>query len=136
MPTYETLPHFTTDLDRLTPEQRRRFRQVVAVFVDDLRAGAFRTGLREGCPARPGVFELTWDGDGRATWFDGPQIIPGERHIVWRRSAHTTSSPGPEPPGWRAEGSPVTDFERGSIRRRPLRGRRVRMCGRWRWWAS
>lgn len=47
MPTYETLPRFTTDLDRLTPEQRRRFRQTVAAFVEDLRTGRFRAGLCE-----------------------------------------------------------------------------------------
>ncbi|WP_331751696.1 hypothetical protein OG215_40955 (plasmid) [Streptomyces globisporus] len=47
MPTYETLPRFATDLDRLTPEQRRKFRQTVAAFVEDLRAGGrFRAGLR------------------------------------------------------------------------------------------
>ncbi|MFJ3728509.1 hypothetical protein ACIPYQ_38905 [Streptomyces sp. NPDC090045] len=27
MPTYEATPRFTTDLDRLTTEQRRHFRQ-------------------------------------------------------------------------------------------------------------
>ncbi|MEU4359816.1 hypothetical protein [Streptomyces virginiae] len=42
MPTYEALPRFTADLDRLTPEQRRRFRKTVAAFVDDLRTGRFR----------------------------------------------------------------------------------------------
>ncbi|MEU2872800.1 hypothetical protein ABZ769_26920 [Streptomyces olivoreticuli] len=48
MPTYEALPRFTTDLDRLTPEQRRRFHQVVTrAFVPDLRTGHFRAGLRE-----------------------------------------------------------------------------------------
>ncbi|MBV7674091.1 hypothetical protein STHAL_32100 [Streptomyces halstedii] len=48
MPTYEALPRFTTDLNRLTPEQRRRFRQAVNAFVHDLRAGGrFRAGLRE-----------------------------------------------------------------------------------------
>ncbi|MEU1123841.1 hypothetical protein ABZ371_09740 [Streptomyces sp. NPDC005899] len=48
MPTYETLPRFTADLHRLTPEQRRKFRQTVAAFVEDLRAGGrFRAGLRE-----------------------------------------------------------------------------------------
>ncbi|MFE5095951.1 hypothetical protein ACFRCI_37820 [Streptomyces sp. NPDC056638] len=47
MPTYEATPRFTTDLNRLTPEQRRRFRQTVAAFVDDLRtSGRFRAGLR------------------------------------------------------------------------------------------
>ncbi|RAJ48562.1 hypothetical protein K388_06990 [Streptomyces sp. KhCrAH-43] len=47
MPTYETTPRFTHDLDRLTPEQRRRFRRAVAAFVEDLRTGRFRAGLRE-----------------------------------------------------------------------------------------
>ncbi|MFL4910732.1 hypothetical protein ACJ6WF_48490 [Streptomyces sp. MMS24-I2-30] len=47
MPTYGTQPRFTTDLDRLTPEQRRRFRQAVAAFVEDLRTCRFRAGLRE-----------------------------------------------------------------------------------------
>jgi hypothetical protein len=47
VPTFETLPHFTADLDRLTPEQRRRFRRAVAAFVEDLRTGGhFRAGLR------------------------------------------------------------------------------------------
>ena len=32
MPTYEVLPRFAADLDRLTPEQRRKFRQTVAAF--------------------------------------------------------------------------------------------------------
>lgn len=47
MPTYEATPRFTTDLDRLTPEQRRRFHQAVTAFVDDLRTGRFRASLRE-----------------------------------------------------------------------------------------
>ncbi len=48
MPTYEATPRFTADHHRLTPEQRRRFRQAVAAFVDDLRTGRqFRPGLRE-----------------------------------------------------------------------------------------
>ncbi|MEV6549282.1 hypothetical protein AB0M57_11275 [Streptomyces sp. NPDC051597] len=86
MPTYEALPRFTTDLDRLTPEQRRRFRQTVTAFVEDLRTGRFRAGLRVKRVQRaPGVFELTWDGNGRATWSYGPEIDPGERHIIWRR---------------------------------------------------
>ncbi|MEU3904052.1 hypothetical protein AB0F20_09560 [Streptomyces goshikiensis] len=86
MPTYEALPRFATDLDRLTPEQRRRFRQTVAVFVEDLRTGRFRAGLRiKGVRRAPGVYELTWDGDGRATWSYGPEIVHGEQHIVWRR---------------------------------------------------
>ncbi|NJP74119.1 hypothetical protein [Streptomyces sp. C1-2] len=86
MPTYEALPRFTADYHRLTSEQRRAFRHAVTAFVDDLRAGGFRAGLRvKGVRRAPGVFELTWDGNGRATWSYGPPIIPGEQHIVWRR---------------------------------------------------
>ncbi|WP_236243616.1 hypothetical protein [Streptomyces sp. CC228A] len=62
MPTFETLPRFTADLDRLTPEQRRRFRHAVAAFVEDLRTGGhFRAGLRiKRVQRAPGVYELTW----------------------------------------------------------------------------
>lgn len=86
MPTYETTPRFNNDLDRLTPEQRRRFRQTVAAFVEDLRTGHFRAGLRvKGVRSTPGVYELTWAPDGRATWSYGREQIAGARHIVWHR---------------------------------------------------
>jgi hypothetical protein len=90
VPTYETLPRFAADLDRLTPEQRRRFRRTVAAFVEDLRTGRFRAGLRVKRVQRaPGVYELTWSAGtgpaGRATWEYGPEHRPGEQHIVWRR---------------------------------------------------
>ncbi|MFE2639552.1 hypothetical protein ACFXKF_33120 [Streptomyces scopuliridis] len=90
MPTFEILPRFTTDLRRLTPAQRRRFHDVVLdSFVPDLRAGCpfrFRPGLRvKGVRIAPGVYELTWAPDGRATWSYGRERIPGAAHIVWRR---------------------------------------------------
>ncbi|MFF9569948.1 hypothetical protein [Streptomyces sp. NPDC014685] len=79
MPTYEALPRFVTDHHRLTPEQRRAFRQAVTAFVADLRSeGPFRAGLRvKGVRRAPGVFELTWDGNGRATWQYGQEIVRG-----------------------------------------------------------
>ncbi|MFI9604761.1 hypothetical protein ACIHCX_33785 [Streptomyces sp. NPDC052043] len=47
MPTYETLPRFTADLQHLTPAQRQGFRRVVQeAFVPDLRTRLFRPGLR------------------------------------------------------------------------------------------
>ncbi|MGW6455551.1 hypothetical protein ACWF94_06405 [Streptomyces sp. NPDC055078] len=91
MPTYETLPRFTADLDRLTPEQRRRFRRAVTAFVHDLRAdGRFRAGLRvKHLSEFPGIYELTWSMGtgpaGRATWQYGPARRPGAQHIIWRR---------------------------------------------------
>ncbi|MCX4399963.1 hypothetical protein [Streptomyces sp. NBC_01767] len=76
MPTYETTSRFAADLGRLSPEQRRRFSQAVAAFVDDLRTGAFRPGLRvKGVRRAPGVFELTWEGNGRATWAYGAEVV-------------------------------------------------------------
>ncbi|MFJ6791982.1 hypothetical protein [Streptomyces angustmyceticus] len=87
MPTFETLPHFTTDLQHLTPAQRRRFHHVVLdSFVPDLRTGLFRPGLRvKGLRVAPGVYELTWAQNGRATWQYGQEKTRGSRHIVWRR---------------------------------------------------
>ncbi|WP_445520933.1 hypothetical protein [Streptomyces sp. NEAU-174] len=87
MPTYEALPRFTTDFHQLSLEQRHRFQQVVAqAFVPDLRTGCFRAGLRiQRVQSAPGIWELTWAGDGRATWQYGPEIVRGARHIIWRR---------------------------------------------------
>ncbi|MFJ5933999.1 hypothetical protein [Streptomyces sp. NPDC093071] len=79
---------FTTDLDRPTPTQRHRFRHAVLdAFVPDLRTGRpFHPGLRiKGVRSVPGVYELTWGPDGRATWSYGRARITGGRHIVWRR---------------------------------------------------
>ncbi|MFD3778178.1 hypothetical protein [Streptomyces sp. NPDC058612] len=62
MPTFETLPRFTTDLQHLTPAQRRRFRRVVLdAFVPDLRANRpFRPGLRiKRVSGFCGIYELT-----------------------------------------------------------------------------
>ncbi|MEV7659604.1 hypothetical protein AB0O39_36250 [Streptomyces anulatus] len=100
MPTYEALPRFTSDLDRLTPEQRYRFRRTVAAFVEDLRTGGrFRAGLRiKRVRCAPGVFELTWSKGtgpaGRATWEYGPERRPGTPHVIWRRiGTHDILSP-------------------------------------------
>jgi hypothetical protein len=88
VPTFETLPRFTADLQHLTPAQRRRFRRVVLdAFVPDLRAGRqFRPGLRiKGVCRAPGVYELTWAPDGRATWSYGEEAVTGLPHVIWHR---------------------------------------------------
>jgi hypothetical protein len=87
MPTYDVTPRFEKDLARLTADDRERFRQAVAKLIEDLRRGrGFRPGLRvEGVEGARGVFEMTWSGDGRATFQYGDPVLPGEPHLVWRR---------------------------------------------------
>ena len=31
------------------------------------------------------VWELTWAPDGRATFEYGKEVLPGKRHVAWRR---------------------------------------------------
>jgi hypothetical protein len=71
------------------------------VFVPDLIVPdrPFRPGLRvESVTAHPGVFEMTWDGDGRATFSNGSERVPGQVHIIWRRiGTHAIFTPPPGP---------------------------------------
>jgi len=87
VPTFAWLARFRADFDRLTPDQQSAFLAAVTEFVDDLRAGGgFRAGLRvKGIRGAPGIFEMTWAPDGRATFQDGGPAAPGEAHIIWRR---------------------------------------------------
>ncbi len=63
------------------------FLAAVSQFVEDLGVGGqFRKGLRvKGVRGAPGVFEMTWADDGRATFQYGESVIPGEPHVIWRR---------------------------------------------------
>lgn len=87
MPTVAWLARFRVDFDALTAAQQAAFLIAVAQFVDDLRGGrAFRKGLRvKGIRGAPGIFELTWADNGRATFQHGEPIIDTEPHIIWRR---------------------------------------------------
>lgn len=69
---------FDRDLRRLTRQQRDRFFVAVIAFIEDLlaieevRTDRFRPGLRvKGVQGVPGMFEMTWAPDGRATFFRG-----------------------------------------------------------------
>ena len=102
MPTFETLPRFERDWKNLTARQQATFRKVVVdAFVPDLTAAdrPFRLGLRvKGVAAHPGVFEMTWDNDGRATFSYGSERIAGQAHIIWRRiGTHAIFTPPPGP---------------------------------------
>lgn len=86
MPTFERTPRFDKDWATLSDADRDRFRSTVQKFISDLRSGQFRPGLRvKSVESAPGVFEMTWAPNGRATWQYGPERRPGEPHVIWRR---------------------------------------------------
>ena len=87
MPTFERLRRFDRDYAALTDAQKDAFRAAVQKFVADLKRGhGFRQGLRvKGIRGAPGMFELTWADDGRATFSYGESRREGEPPIVWHR---------------------------------------------------
>jgi hypothetical protein len=93
---------FERDWKKLTAQQQALFRKVVGEgFVPDLAAPErpFHPGLRvKGVTAHPGVFEMTWDGDGRATFSYGEEQVAGQAHVIWRRiGTHAIFTPPPGP---------------------------------------
>jgi hypothetical protein len=82
MPAFEALPRFERDWKGLSVQHQATFRKVVTeAFVPDLAVPdrPFRRGLRvKGVAAHPGVFEMTWDNDGRATFRCGEEQTPGQ----------------------------------------------------------
>ena len=87
MPIYDVTPRFEKDYARLSADDRKRFKQAVDKFIEDLKRGRrFRPGLRvDSVEGAPGVFEMTWAPDGRATFEYGDRSRPGDPHVVWRR---------------------------------------------------
>jgi len=87
VPTWETTARFEKDIRALGSDQLGRFRTCIAEkFVAGLSDPPFLPGLRvKGVQGYPGVFEMTWAPDGRATFEYGEEIEPAEPHIVWRR---------------------------------------------------
>lgn len=56
------------------------------MFVEDLRRRRFRPSLRvKRVSTHPGVWEMSWGPDDRATFQFGPEIFEGEPHVIWRR---------------------------------------------------
>lgn len=85
MPTYERSARFDRDWAALSEADRARFRSAVRKFVADLPRGRLRPGLWvRGVEGAPGVFEMTWAPDGRATFQYGTSKGKGP-HVIWRR---------------------------------------------------
>jgi hypothetical protein len=85
MPTFELTRSCSVDWEKLTPEQQARFKVVLQRFIQDAAGGHFRPGLRvKGVRSAPGVFEMTWASDERAT-FEISAVQGSGLHVVWRR---------------------------------------------------
>ncbi|MGH3565260.1 MAG: hypothetical protein ACRDRH_04360 [Pseudonocardia sp.] len=101
MPTFSRTPRFDQDLKKLTTQQRQRFEATVLTqFVDELKVGRFRSGVRvKRVQATVGVWEMTWALDERATFEYGPELQPEVPHVTWRRvGTHDTLQPPIAPP--------------------------------------
>jgi hypothetical protein len=86
--TYEMSPRFQKDYESLSRSDRSRARRAAKELADDLNNHrAPRPGLRvkRVQTAPPGVLEMTWAPNGRATFEFGREVRVGHRHIVWRR---------------------------------------------------
>lgn len=87
MPTYAWTASFSRDWVKLSRERQAQFLLAVGQLVEDLAGGGqIRKGLRvKKVRGHPGVCEMTWADDGRATWQYGPERRAGHAHVVWRR---------------------------------------------------
>lgn len=85
--TYFQIDRFWGDFHALRAAQSWAFRIAVDHFFDGLEsARPFRSGLRvKGVRGAPGVYEMTWAPDGRATFEYGVPVRPGHPRILWRQ---------------------------------------------------
>jgi uncharacterized ferritin-like protein (DUF455 family) len=90
MPTFDIEDSFWRDWKRLSREEKRLFQLARKKRVADLRRGQGLRGVRQGLrikdvQAHPGIWELTWADDGRATVELGESPNEADVHIIWRR---------------------------------------------------
>lgn len=86
-PTYEASTGFAREFTRLSREQDRAFRQAVAKLVDAFRGGREppRSLRIKRVQGTKDVWEMSYSGDGRATFRYGAEVKPGETHVEWLR---------------------------------------------------
>jgi len=86
-PTFEVSTGFAREFARLSREQNRAFRHAVRKLVEALQGEremphSLRVKRVQGTK---GVWEMSYSGDGRATFRYGGEVKPGETHIEWLR---------------------------------------------------
>lgn len=86
MPTYQARPRFLRDFKALTDAQVAAWERALDLFITGLQRNRFDPSLRvKRVQGYPGVWEVTWGPDGRATFEYGQEIRSGEPHVIWRR---------------------------------------------------
>lgn len=85
-PTFEVRAGFAREFARLSREQDRAFRQAVRKLVDALGTGREppRSLRIKRVQGTRDIWEMSYSGDGRATFRYGAEVKPGETHIEWR----------------------------------------------------
>ncbi len=68
-------------------EQRRAFRVAVKKLIESLRRGAepARSLRIKRVQGTKDIWEMSYSGDGRATFRYGAEVKPGETHVEWLR---------------------------------------------------
>jgi hypothetical protein len=86
-PTFEVRASFAREFARLPREQNRAFRQAVGKLVDALRAEREppRSLRIKRVQGTRDIWEMSYSGDGRATFRYGTEVRSGEIHIEWLR---------------------------------------------------
>lgn len=86
-PTFEARASFAREFASLSREQDKAFRATIRKLVDALgdERGPPRSLRIKRVQGTKDVWELSYSGDGRATFRYGTEIKPGETHIEWLR---------------------------------------------------
>jgi hypothetical protein len=86
-PTYGLSPSFAREFARLPREQQRAFRAAVEKLVDALGGGdePSRSLRIKRVQGTKDVWEMSYSGDGRATFRYGAEVKPGQTHVEWLR---------------------------------------------------
>jgi hypothetical protein len=86
VPTYQARQRFLRDFKNLSREQAAAWEKALDLFIECLRRGSFDPSLRvKRVQGYPGVWEMTWAPNGRATFEYGDELRAGQPHIIWRR---------------------------------------------------
>ncbi len=86
-PTYELSPGFAREFARMPREHRREFQAVVKKLVEARSEGgeppnSLRVKRVQGTKD---ICEMSYSGDGRATFRYGVEVKPAETHVEWLR---------------------------------------------------